>query len=90
MRAVNTFLAWAGGQAGETIDAKAKLPAMGRRVLDVLSREEVTALEDAASTERDKLIVRLMSRSSFFLASGGWAAGSVAGSSTSDADGRHR
>lgn len=31
-----------------------------RRVLEVLSREEVEALEDAAETERDKLIIRLL------------------------------
>ncbi len=60
MRAVNTFVAWANAEAGETISAKAKLPTMARPVLDVLSREEVAAMEDAASTERDKLIVRLL------------------------------
>jgi integrase len=60
MRAVNTFIAWANAEAGETIDAKAKLPAAARHVLDVLSRDEVAAMEDAATTERDKLIVRLL------------------------------
>lgn len=60
MRAVNTFVAWANEQAGEAITARAKLPTMARGVLDVLSRDEVAAMEDAASTERDKLIVRLL------------------------------
>ncbi len=60
MRAVNTFVAWANAEAGEAIGAKAKLPTMGRAVLDVLSREEVTAMEDAATSERDKLIVRTL------------------------------
>lgn len=60
MRAINTFVAWTNGQAGESIAARAKLPTMARQVLDVLSRDEVTAMEDAASTERDKLIVRLL------------------------------
>ncbi|MEO8899260.1 MAG: tyrosine-type recombinase/integrase [Candidatus Dormibacter sp.] len=60
MRAVNTFVAWANGQAGESITAKARLPTMARQVLDVLSRDEVIAMEDAATTERDKLIVRLL------------------------------
>jgi integrase/recombinase XerD len=60
MRAVNTFLEWAGAQAGEAVGGKGKLPAMARPVLDVLSREEVAAMEDAATTERDKLIVRLL------------------------------
>ena len=59
IRAVNAFLAWA-RKDGETVTAKAKLPTLGRRVLDVLSREEIQALEDAAETERDKLIVRVL------------------------------
>ena len=61
IRAVNAFLAWA-RKDGETVTGKAKLPTLGRRVLDVLSREEIQALEDAASTERDKLIVRTLGR----------------------------
>ncbi len=59
VRAVNTFLAWARKQ-GETVTAKAQHPKPGKRVLDVLSREEIQALEDAAATERDKLIVRVL------------------------------
>jgi site-specific recombinase XerD len=59
IRAVNAFLTWA-RKDGETVTGKAKLPTLGRRVLDVLSREEIQALEDAASTERDKLIVRVL------------------------------
>jgi site-specific recombinase XerD len=58
-RAINTFLTWAGKQ-GETVKAKAQRPMVGRRVLDVLSRDEITALEDVAATERDKLIVRVL------------------------------
>ena len=60
MRALNTFLTWARVEAGETIDAKARLPRMHKPVLEVLSREEISAMEDAASNERDKLIVRLL------------------------------
>jgi len=60
MRAVNTFLDWARTEAGETVTGKARLPTVGRRVLDVLSREEVQAMEDAAATERDKLIMRML------------------------------
>ena len=44
MRAVNTFLEWAGAQAGETVAGKGKLPSMARQVLDVLSREEVAEI----------------------------------------------
>ena len=36
------------------------MPKRPERVLDVLSREEVQALEDASKNERDKLIVRLL------------------------------
>jgi len=58
-RAINSFLAWA-RKDGEKVTAKAKLPTLGKRVLDVLSREEIQGLEDAAATERDKLIVRVL------------------------------
>jgi integrase len=33
---------------------------MRKRVLDVLTRDEIQAMEDAATTERDKLIVRVL------------------------------
>jgi hypothetical protein len=33
---------------------------MRKRVLDTLSRDEIQHLEDAAQTERDKLIVRIL------------------------------
>jgi integrase len=59
MRAINTFLGWAHAE-GEGSAARGKLPTMRRRVLETLSREEVDRLEDAAETERDKLIVRLL------------------------------
>ena len=59
VRAVNGFLAWSVAE-GETVTAKAKAPRLGRRVLDVLSREEIQALEDAAPNERDKLLVRVL------------------------------
>lgn len=39
---------------------RAQAPKLPRRLLDVLSREEVARLEDAAKTERDKLIVRVL------------------------------
>ncbi|MHB8313468.1 MAG: tyrosine-type recombinase/integrase, partial [Candidatus Dormibacteria bacterium] len=55
----NGFLSWARAE-GEPAGAHAPLPRLGRRVLDVLSREEIQGLEDAAPTERDKLIVRTL------------------------------
>src|SRR5215472_1333168 len=59
MRAINSFLTWARAQ-GEASAARGRLPSMRKRVLDTLSRDEIQAMEDAATTERDKLIVRLL------------------------------
>src|SRR2546425_2962242 len=59
MRAINGFLSWARTQ-GEGGNARGRLPSMRKRVLDTLSREEIQRMEDAAETERDKLIVRLL------------------------------
>jgi len=59
MRAINSFLAWAKTQ-GEGSAARGRLPSMRKRVLDTLSREEIQQLEDAAQSERDKLIVRVL------------------------------
>ncbi len=57
IRAMNHFFAWA-QREGEPIQAKAQLPRLPKAVLEVLSREEIQAMEDRAKTERDKLIVR--------------------------------
>lgn len=59
MRAINSFLTWARAH-GEGSSARGKLPGMRKRVLDTLTRDEIQAMEDAAATERDKLIVRLL------------------------------
>jgi len=59
MRAINSFLTWARAQ-GEASAARGRLPSMRKRVLDTLTREEIERLEDAAATERDKLIVRVL------------------------------
>jgi len=59
MRAVNQFLSWSLAE-GEAVEAKAQLPRLPKTLVDVLSREEIDRLEDAARTERDKLIVRLL------------------------------
>jgi integrase/recombinase XerD len=59
MRAINSFLAWA-RKEGEKVEAKAPLPKLTRPVIDVLSRTEIQAMEDAADNERDKLIVRVL------------------------------
>ena len=59
MRAVNHFLGWA-AEGGEEVKAKAPLPRLPKKLIEVLSREEVQRLEDAAKTERDKLVVRVL------------------------------
>ncbi len=59
VRNVNLFLGWARRQ-GESVEAKGQLPKLARRDIDVLSREEISAMEAAAPTERDKLIIRVL------------------------------
>jgi integrase len=59
MRTVNVFLNWA-KNAGEKVNAKAQLPRLPKKIIEILSREEIRALEDAGPSERDKLIVRLL------------------------------
>jgi len=59
LRSINVFLSWAEGE-GESVAGRAKPPKASKRLIDVLSRDEVQAMEDAAVTERDKLIVRLL------------------------------
>jgi integrase/recombinase XerD len=55
----NLFLAWA-AREGEMEKVRAQTPRLPRRVLDTLTREEIDKLEGAATSERDKLIVRLL------------------------------
>jgi site-specific recombinase XerD len=59
LRSVNVFLTWAQVE-GEPVKGKAKLPKPTKRLLEVLSRDEIQALEDVAVAERDKLIVRIL------------------------------
>ena len=59
-RSVRAFLGWA-EKEGELAE-RVKVPALKqtRRVLDVLSRDEIQAMEDVAKSERDKLLVRVL------------------------------
>ncbi len=64
VRVVNQMLEWARDpescvDAGVP-DGKVKLPKLGRPVKDILSREEIERLEDVATAERDKLIIRVL------------------------------
>ena len=62
VRSVRVFLGWVakadGGAA--VVGASPKMPKPEQRVLEVLSREEIQRMENAAKTERDKLILRLL------------------------------
>jgi integrase/recombinase XerD len=59
VRGVRGFLTWC-AREGETVPAKPALPRIPRMVVDVLTRDEITAMENAAPTERDKIIVRVL------------------------------
>jgi integrase len=58
-RTINVFLGWLARQ-GEAPPARVQKPRLPRRVVDTLSREDIRALEDAAASERDKLIIRIL------------------------------
>jgi len=60
LRAVSHYLNWARADGEITAAAKPQMPKLPHRVLNVLSRDEIRAMEDAAVTERDKLIVRIL------------------------------
>lgn len=58
-RAVRGFLTWC-AKEGEHVAARPALPRLPRRVLDVLSRDELATLEGGAATERDRVIIRIL------------------------------
>jgi integrase/recombinase XerD len=84
MSAINRFLKWCAEEEGLT-GLRGPEPKVERRILDVLTREEIGQIEEAAVTERDKLIVRV-------LADTGIRVGELRGLRTGDlvADGRER
>ena len=57
--AINRFLKWCSDE-GELGRLRGPEPRVERRLLDVLDREEINRIEEAAATERDKLIVRVL------------------------------
>lgn len=59
-RHINVFLKWAREDGEAPVTGRLQNIKPKRKVLDVLSREEVDAIEDAAETERDKLMIRLL------------------------------
>ncbi len=60
MTATNTFLRWCRTEGELSTDLRAPRPKVDRRLLEVLTRPEVQRLEDAATTDRDRLIVRVL------------------------------
>jgi hypothetical protein len=52
LHSVNTFLKWC-AKEGEAVAAKAATPKAPRRILPVLSRDEINHLERAAGNERE-------------------------------------
>lgn len=60
LTAVNTFLTWCKDEGELAVSVQAPRPSVQRPILDVLSGKEIQALEDAATSERDKLIVRVL------------------------------
>jgi integrase len=59
LRSINNFLRWC-EREGEGSKAKAQMPKLPKKLVAVLSRDEIRRLEDAAQTERDKLVVRTL------------------------------
>lgn len=58
VRPVRLMLNWA-SREGEDVKAQPQLPRREKPLRDVLSRDEIDALEPAMPSERDKLIIRI-------------------------------
>ncbi len=59
VRPVRQFLTWADAD-GEHVVAKPRIPRVGRKRRDVLTRDEIAQLEASCRRERDKLIIRIL------------------------------
>jgi integrase len=58
VRPVRQLLTWA-AHVGESVKAKPQLPRLTKPIHDVLTRDEIDAMEDALPFERDKIIIRI-------------------------------
>ncbi len=58
VRPVRQMLTWA-ERVGEEVRAKPQLPRLQKTVRDVLTRDEIDLMEKVATSERDKLIIRI-------------------------------
>ncbi len=59
MRTLKAFVKWA-EKRGDITGVVVPVPKQERRMMDPLSRAEINLMENAAKTERDKLIIRLL------------------------------
>jgi integrase/recombinase XerD len=59
-RSVKGFLSWAESEGELKEGVKVQVPKLKRKVIDVLTRDEIQAMENAGKTERDKLLVRVL------------------------------
>lgn len=60
LRVLGSFLRWAQSEQAVGPAVKVRLPREEHRLVETLSREEIQRLEDAASSERDRLMIRLL------------------------------
>lgn len=59
IKEVRALLKWA-KENGEEIKGSLKSPKLGQALIDILSRDEIDLIEDAATNDRDRLIVRIL------------------------------
>ncbi len=63
MRNIKLFFEWARTELaaeGTEVRAQATLPKLGKPLVEILERDEIQRIEDAADSERDKLVVRVL------------------------------
>lgn len=66
MRTLRTFVSWATAR-GDVAKVKVPMPKQHYKKLEVLSREQIDSMEAAATSERDKLIIRLLANTAIRL-----------------------
>lgn len=60
LNTVNIWLNWCQEEMGQTAPARARLPKLERKLLNVLTREDVAKMVAAAEVPRDAVIVRVL------------------------------
>lgn len=60
LTAINAFLSWARKEGEVSAGVQAQRPRLPKHLVETLTRDEIQRLEDAATNERDKLIVRIL------------------------------